>query len=55
MAHTHLNTEKHLKDHNLTFWMVFALGFLIVLSIAIVGTLTGMPWCSWLPGAESCK
>jgi light-harvesting complex 1 beta chain len=35
--------------------MVFALGFLIVWSIAIVGTLTGMPWRSWLPGAESCK
>jgi len=55
MAHTHLNTEKHLKDHNLTFLMVFAMGFLIVLSIALVGTLTGMPWRSWLPGAESCK
>ena len=55
MAHTHSNTEKYLKDHNLAFLMVFASGFLIVSSIAIVGTLTGMPWRSWLPGAESCK
>jgi len=28
---------------------------MVVLAIALVGSLTGMPWRSWLPGAESCK
>jgi light-harvesting complex 1 beta chain len=39
----------------MTFWMVFVLGFSVVFTIALVGSLTGMPWRSWLPGAESCK
>lgn len=55
MAHTYLNQERTLKEPRLTFWMVFALGFAVVLTIAMVGSLTGMPWRSWLPGAESCK
>ena len=55
MAHTHLNQDRPLKDTGLTFWTVFALGFAIVFTIALVGSLTGMPWRSWLPGAESCK
>jgi light-harvesting complex 1 beta chain len=55
MAHTHTNQERTLKEPGLTFWMVFALGFAVVLTIALVGSLTGMPWRSWLPGAESCK
>ena len=55
MAHTHLNQDRPLKQPGLAFWMVFALGFAVVLAIALVGSLTGMPWRSWLPGAESCK
>ncbi len=55
MAHTHLHQDKSLKDTGLTFWTVFGLGFTIVFTIALVGSLTGMPWRSWLPGAESCK
>ena len=49
MAHTHLNQDRPLKDTGLTFWTVFALGFAIVFTIALVGSLTGMPWRSWLP------
>ena len=55
MEYTHLNQDRSLKQPGLTFWMVFALGFAVVLTIAMVGSLTGMPWRSWLPGAESCK
>ena len=55
MAHTHLNQDRPLKDTGLTFWTVFMLGFAVVFTIALVGSLTGMPWRSWLPGAESCK
>jgi len=55
MAHTHFNEEKSMKEPSLTFGMVFVLGFAVVFTIALVGSLTGMPWRSWLPGAESCK
>ena len=55
MAYTHLNQDRSLKDSGLAFRMVFALGFAVVFIIALVGSLTGMPWRSRLPGAESCK
>jgi light-harvesting complex 1 beta chain len=38
-----------------SFWFVFSLGFVLISTIALVGTMTGLPWRSWLPGAESCK
>ena len=55
MARTYSHEDRPMKEINLTFWFVFALGFAIVFTIALVGSLTGMPWRSWLPGAESCK
>ncbi len=55
MTNTPQTTDKQLKDASLSFWLVFSMGFVLILSIALIGTLTGMPWRSWLPGAESCK
>ena len=55
MTNTPHSTDKQLKDASLSFWLVFSLGFVLILTIALVGTLTGMPWRSWLPGAESSK
>ncbi len=55
MAHTHLNQDRPMKDVGLTFWTVFMLGFAVVFTIALVGSLTGMRWRSWLPGAEGGK
>jgi light-harvesting complex 1 beta chain len=55
MANMQLNQERERTVESVTFRMVFALGFVVVLAIALVGSLTGMPWRSWLPGAESCK
>ena len=55
MANMQTDTERHLQAEGSTFRMVFTLGFMVVLAIALVGSLTGMPWRSWLPGAESCK
>lgn len=55
MTNTPLHTDKQLKDASLSFWLVFSLGFVLILTIALVGTMTGMPWRTWLPGAESCK
>lgn len=47
--------DKQLKDASVSFWLVFSLGFVLISTIALVGTMTGLPWRSWLPGAESCK
>ncbi|MEY2824800.1 MAG: hypothetical protein ACO23B_08475 [Burkholderiaceae bacterium] len=55
MANMQLNQERERTVESVTFRMVFTLGFMVVLAIALVGSLTGMPWRSWLPGAESCK
>ena len=55
MTHTPQYTDKQFKDASVSFWLVFSLGFVLILTIALVGTLTGMPWRTWLPGAESCK
>ena len=55
MANMQLNQERERTGETVTFRMVFALGFVVVLAIALVGSLTDMPWRSWLPGAESCK
>ncbi len=55
MAITSPNPERNLMDESMTFRMIFAMGFVVVLAIALVSSLTGMPWRSWLPGAESCK
>ncbi len=53
MFDTPTKQERYLMDEPLTFKLVFALGFTFVLTIALVGLLTGMRWRSWLPGAES--
>ena len=55
MANMQLNQERERTVESVTFRMVFTLGFMVVLAIALVGSLTGIPWRSWLPGAESCK
>ena len=55
MANTLLKQERELMDETVTFRLVFALGYVVLLAIALVGLLTGLQWRSWLPGAESCK
>ncbi len=55
MAHTQTHTEHRLSVESSTFRMIFAMGFVVVLAIALVGSLTGMRWRSWLPGAECGK
>lgn len=55
MANIQTDMEHRLTDETSTFRMIFAMGFVIVLAIALVASLTGMRWRSWLPGAESGK
>lgn len=55
MANIQANTVRHLQAEGSTFRMIFAMGFVVLLTIALVGSLTGMRWRSWMPGAESGK
>ena len=47
--------DQRSRHHDFAFWIVLALSFVVIFGIALFGTLTGMPWRRWLPGAESCK
>lgn len=35
--------------------LIFALGFVVFLVIALAGQLLGKPWRTWLPGAEGVE
>lgn len=41
----------HKKD-KLSFLLIFAPCFLLLLSLAVLGQLVGLHWQVWLPGAE---
>jgi len=40
------------RDDKLSFVLVFAPCFLLLLCIALAGQLVGLHWQEWLPGAE---
>jgi light-harvesting complex 1 beta chain len=44
-----------LKNDSKTYFAIFAVGFAVFLSIAVVAQLVGAHWRSWLPGAEGVK
>jgi light-harvesting complex 1 beta chain len=44
-----------LKNDSKTYFAIFAVGFAVFLSIALVAQLLGAQWRSWLPGAEGVK
>ena len=43
------------KAASLSFYGIFAVGFVLFLAIALVAEAMGWQWRSWLPGAESAK
>ncbi len=45
----------HPAGDSRSFTGIFALAFIVVLAIALVGQLTAAPWRTWFPGAESEK
>ena len=55
MARTRLMHDHRSRNNDIALWIVLVLSFLLVFSIALFGTLTGLPWRRWLPGAESCR
>lgn len=40
------------KEDKLSFLLIFAPCFLLLLSLAVLGQLVGLHWQDWLPGAE---
>ncbi len=52
MANIQLKQERLWADETVTFRLIYVLGFTVVLAIALVGSLTRMPWRRWLPGSE---
>ena len=56
MAGTHNAPLQGLvKEDTHAFTLIFAVGFVIFLSIALVAQMAGWQWRSWLPGAEGVK
>ncbi len=55
MVNIQLKQERQWADETVTFRLIYVLGFTVVLAIALVGSLTRMPWRSWLPGTENCR
>jgi light-harvesting complex 1 beta chain len=43
------------KEDTHAFTVIFAVGFVIFLAIALVAQTLGWQWRSWLPGAEGVK
>jgi len=43
------------QTRSVSFYTIFAVGFLIFALIALVGQTLGWQWRSWLPGAEGVK
>jgi light-harvesting complex 1 beta chain len=43
------------KEDRKAFMLLFVSAFAVFLTIALVGQTLGMPWRSWLPGAEGVK
>jgi light-harvesting complex 1 beta chain len=53
MSHVNTTVAKHdAQADSKSFGVIFALGFLLLLPIALAGQLLGWHWRSWLPGAE---
>jgi light-harvesting complex 1 beta chain len=56
MAHTSEVMHRHGSEtRSVSTRSIFLLGFVLFGVIALVGTLVGAPWRSWLPGAEGVK
>jgi light-harvesting complex 1 beta chain len=43
------------ETQSLSFYAIFAVGFVLFASIALVAQMLGWNWRSWLPGAEGVK
>lgn len=51
----HVHAPRDGETKSLSFNTIFAVGFVLFASIAIVAQTLGWNWRSWLPGAEGVK
>ncbi|MBU6194695.1 MAG: hypothetical protein KGP02_07375 [Burkholderiales bacterium] len=53
MANTHAEHARlHPHDDARSISLIFVLGYVVFLAIALLGTAMGLHWRTWLPGAE---
>ena len=56
MPYTSQFDQQHSRaNESQTFVAIFALGFLVFLTIAFMASMLGINWRNYLPGAESTK
>lgn len=51
----HVHAPRDGETQSLSFNTIFAVGFVLFASIAVVAQMLGWNWRSWLPGAEGVK
>jgi light-harvesting complex 1 beta chain len=47
-----VDAQQQAADESQTFWVIFALGFMVFFIIALIASLVGINWRNYLPGAE---
>lgn len=55
MSHPTDTLHKPLHGDQRSYGLIFALGFVVFMAIALSGLLLGWHWRTWLPGAEGVK
>ena len=57
MAHTQSALHRHdaQSKYNKSYYLIFAMSFVVFLAIALAGQLLGAHWRPWLPGAEGVQ
>ncbi len=56
MVHLETAIQAHSDDKGRTSdLMIFAVSFVVLLALALTGSLLGWHWRTWLPGAEGAK
>ena len=48
-------SQHPMKEDSRAYYGIFALSFIVLFAIALIGQLLGWQWRSWLPGAEGVK
>ena len=48
-------SQHPMKEDFRAYYGIFALSFIVLFAIALIGQLLGWQWRSWLPGAEGVK
>lgn len=47
--------QEAVRTNSISYYTIFAVGFVIFAAIAIVASALGAQWRSWLPGSEGVK